>query len=99
MNSHDIFVENKFRQVSKLIPENSKILDIGCGDGNIRNFLKNPDYYGIDGDKDLIVELNKQKVKAKWADLNKDKLAFKKDKFDFFFYWMFWNMWLIQRNL
>jgi len=83
MNAHEIFVENKFKQVAKLIPENSKILDIGCGDGSIRNFLKNSDYYGIDGDKNLILELTKQKIKAKQADLNKEELPFKKEKFDF----------------
>lgn len=83
MDTHESFVINKFRQVSKIIPENSKILDIGCGDGSIRNFLKNPQYYGIDGDKKHIQFLINQKVKAKLIDFNKEKLPFEKEKFDF----------------
>jgi O-antigen biosynthesis protein len=83
MDSHESFVEAKFKFVSKLVPENSKILDIGCNDGKIRLFLKNPHYFGVDADKDSISELTKQKVKAKQADLNKNELPFKNEKFDF----------------
>lgn len=83
MNSHESFVETKFKFVSNLIPQNSKILDIGCNDGKIRLFLKNSSYFGVDADKNLILELTKQKIKAKQADLNKDELPFKKEKFDF----------------
>jgi methionine biosynthesis protein MetW len=83
MNTHESFVEAKFRFVSNLVPPDSKVLDIGCGDGSIRNFLKNPDYYGIDGNKKDIQNLAKQKFNAKQADLNKDELPFKKEKFDF----------------
>jgi len=83
MNTHDFFVETKFKVVSKLISENSKILDVGCNDGKIRFFLKNPNYFGVDLDKNLILELNKKGVKAKQADLNKNELPFKNEKFDF----------------
>jgi len=83
MNSHDQFVKNKFIEVAKFIPENSKILDIGCGDGSIRNLLREPNYYGIDGQKELIENLIKQKVKAKLVDFNKDSLSFEEERFDF----------------
>ncbi len=83
MDTHELFVETKFKIVSKFIPENSKVLDIGCNDGKIRFFFKNPNYFGVDADKNLILGLIKQRVKAKQADLNKDELPFKNEKFDF----------------
>jgi len=83
MNTHEEFVERKFKKVSELIPEKSKILDIGCNDGKIISFLKNPIYFGIDGDAKLISNLSKQGIKSKEVDLNKDELPFKSEKFDF----------------
>lgn len=83
MNSHELFLQKKFKEVSKLIAPNSKILDIGCGDGEIRNFLENCIYYGLDGQKELIDELVKKKIKAKQVDFNKEKIPFEKEKFDY----------------
>ncbi len=83
MDSHELFVEQKFKEVSKLIPENSKILDVGCGDGKIRNFVQNCDYFGIDGQKKLVDSLIEENVKAKTIDLNKEKFPFEKEKFDY----------------
>jgi methionine biosynthesis protein MetW len=83
MDTHEEFVENKFKKVSELIPEKSKILDIGCNDARILNFLKNPNYFGIDINNDRISESDIKKIKFKQADLNKDELPFKNEKFDF----------------
>ena len=83
MDSHNLFVEQKFKEVSKLIPKDSKVLDIGCGEGKIRNLLQNCDYYGIDGQKELIDFLIKHDVKAKTIDLNKEGLPFEGEKFDY----------------
>ena len=41
METNKIFLEKKFREVSNLISPKSKVLDIGCNNGNIRNFLEN----------------------------------------------------------
>ena len=75
MNTHESFVQIKFKQVARFIPENSKILDIGCGDCDIRNFLKNSDYYGLDGNYEHFQNLVKQGIKAKQVDFNKDKIG------------------------
>jgi methionine biosynthesis protein MetW len=83
MENHELFVKEKFIQVSKFIPENSRVLDIGCNHGKMRSFLKNPTYYGVDIDKDQVSELVKLGIKAKQADLNKNELPFKNEKFDF----------------
>ena len=81
MNSHEEFVENKFKKVSELIQEKSKILDVGCNDAKILSFLKNPNYFGTDINNEKI--LGNDKIKFKQADLNKDELPFKNEKFDF----------------
>lgn len=85
MNSHELFVKRKFQIVSKLIPPSSKVLDIGCGDGDLFNFLITPNYYAIDGNEGNIKDLLKKGIKAKKIDLNKEELPFKDEKFDFIF--------------
>ena len=80
---HELFKKNKFKEVSKLIKQNSKILDIGCNNGNIRFSLKNPDYYGTDLDKDFLEHLRSNNIPAESVDLNKDPLPFKDHKFDY----------------
>tara|TARA_Y100000034_G_scaffold45936_1_gene56490 strand:+ start:20109 stop:20732 length:624 start_codon:yes stop_codon:yes gene_type:complete len=83
MDNHQIFLENKFKKVAELIKENSKVLDIGCNNGIFRNFIRNCEYYGVDIDKNLVNELIKKNIKAKQADLNKDEIPFKNQKFDY----------------
>lgn len=83
MEINKTFLDNKFKQVAKLIASNSKVLDIGCNNGNLRLFLNNCKYFGIDMDEKHIKELIKNKIKAKVADLNKDELPFQNEKFDY----------------
>jgi len=85
MDTHRLFVLNKFKEVSRLVRPNSKVLDIGCHDAKLKDFLQNPDYYCIDIDQELINTLKKRKIKAKQINLNKDKIPFKKEKFDYIF--------------
>lgn len=78
------FVENKFKEVARLINHNSTILDVGCNDGGIRGFLNDMDeYYGVDIDKSKISALAKQGVKVERVDLNNDELPFKNQRFDY----------------
>ena len=83
MDSHEQFVFRKLKKVASLIPEGSVVLDVGCNDGMIRRFLKDCDYYGIDIDKEKVVNLRKQKIKAEIVDLNKEGIPFKNKKFDY----------------
>ncbi|MDP7521188.1 MAG: methionine biosynthesis protein MetW, partial [Candidatus Pacearchaeota archaeon] len=83
MGNHQIFLENKFKKVAELIRENSKVLDIGCNNGMFRRFIPNCKYYGVDIDKNLVNKLIKKNIKAKQADLNKDEIPFKNQKFDY----------------
>lgn len=83
MDSHETFVINKLKEVAKLVVPKSKVLDIGCDNGKLKNFLIECEYYGLDLDKDLINQLVKRGIKAKQMDLNKDELLFKQEKFDY----------------
>jgi len=83
MDSHQIFLDNKFNAIKRFIKPNSKILDIGCNDGKIMRFFENPKYYGIDIDKDLIFQLKEQGINAKVVDLNKDAIPFEDIEFDY----------------
>ena len=83
MNSHELFVENKFKEVSKHISLNSKVLDIGCHDCKFKRYIPKSDYYGVDVDEKLILELKKKGIRVAKADLNKDKIPFENIKFDY----------------
>jgi len=83
MENHELFLQNKFKEVAKLIPPNSKVLDIGCNDGKIRNYLIKPNYFGVDLDKKFIERLKAEGFHAQFADLNKDEIPFKKERFDY----------------
>lgn len=83
MDEHQFFLENKFKKVAELISPNSTILDIGCNDGKLKNYLLNCKYFGVDINEEKICQLIKEKIIAKRVDLNKDNLPFKKMKFDY----------------
>jgi len=84
MNEQEIkFIKRKFKKVSNFIPPGSKVLDIGCYDARSKDFFEDCDYYGVDKDKQLVHLLVKKGMNVKCADLNKDKLPFMKEKFDF----------------
>lgn len=65
------------------IPEGSKILDVGCGDGNVAQlYLKKGEVYGVDISAAVLKLAQKKGIKTKLCDLNKEKLPFADDFFD-----------------
>ena len=69
---------------SLLIFENKKVLDLGCGDGILNNFIKeNNEVYSCDNSENMLF-LNKNKNKF-LVDLNKENLPFEKEFFDYIF--------------
>lgn len=82
-NEHKFFVKKKLEKAASLVPAGSKVLDIGCGDGKIREFLKNCIYFGVDIDKEAIDRLKNQikPNQVKQLDLNISEIPFK-EKFD-----------------
>ena len=73
------FIIEKINQSSNL-----KILDLGCGDGILNDFIQNQnEIYSVDNSKNLL-GLNKNKNK-KLIDLNKEELPFSNNFFDYTF--------------
>jgi len=50
-------MKNEFQVIAKLIEKNKKVLDVGCGDGSLMEFLKNNKNINIRG-----LEISKNKV-------------------------------------
>jgi 2-polyprenyl-3-methyl-5-hydroxy-6-metoxy-1,4-benzoquinol methylase len=83
MENHELFLQKKFKEVAKIIPPNSKVLDIGCNEGKIRRYLVNPNYFGVDLDNKCVELIKKEGFHAQAADLNQEEIPFKKEKFDY----------------
>ena len=50
-------MKNEFQEIAELIEKNKKVLDVGCGDGTLMEFLKNNKNINIRG-----LEISKNKV-------------------------------------
>ena len=51
-------MKNEFQVIAELIEKNKKVLDVGCGDGTLMEFLKNNKNINIRG-----IETTQKKVK------------------------------------
>ena len=72
-------------EASKLIRKGDNILDVGCGDGALFHLIKEKckDYYGTDISKTALSLLKEKKVHTNIVNLNKEKLPFKDNLFDY----------------
>ena len=80
------FVIRKYKEISKIVKPNSRVLDVGCDDCSLRNFIKPKNYVGIDIEKKNVDNLKKQNIKAFLVDLNTYKKLSFKEKFDYIFF-------------
>ena len=74
-----------FAVIANQIPDDARMLDLGCGDGSLLKILaleKNIKGLGVEGDQDKIIECIANGVPVIHADLN-DKLPFKDNSFDY----------------
>jgi len=70
----------KRRRLEKVAPYlKGKILDLGCGDGGIIDYLSDQEYFGVDITKNTISNLSKKFPRLKFvqADLNKEQVKIK----------------------
>ena len=87
-------IPKEIKEIKKLIPKNSKILEIGCGEGNHAIFLANEGFEitAIDSSKNAIKfaknKINK-KIKIKFLNQEFSMISKYKNKFDFIFDWRF----------
>ncbi len=77
----------KFNTVCDILPKNSDILDIGCLNGNLYNFLKNKNisiksFTGIDLSEKLINLAKVRFPEQSWVSADAHKLPFEDKKFD-----------------
>jgi methionine biosynthesis protein MetW len=78
-------MENIIKAIVSLI-KGGKVLDVGCGKGRLLNYLpQNVEYHGIDFDKKYVKKLKIRKINAKLCDLNKHKIPYKRQVFDYVF--------------
>jgi len=69
---------------ARFVPKVKKLLDIGCGDGVISNFLKGKvdEIYGIDNSSENLEIAKKYGILTSKIDLDKEKTFYKNDFFD-----------------
>lgn len=69
-----------FRDFARYVKPSESVLDLGCGKGRMRNYVKCREYVGVDVCPEMIAILAKQGVNAVKADFR--KLPFKDKSFD-----------------
>lgn len=70
---------------SHFVPNCEKLLDIGCGNGVLKEFVNDRvnKIYGIDKDKKMFLNVNKRKYfELKAVDLDKEKIPYENNYFD-----------------
>jgi ubiquinone/menaquinone biosynthesis C-methylase UbiE len=77
-----IYIEKILKKEINNRSKKIKILDIGCGSGEISRFFNNLDYIGIDVNPDYI-EFARKIYKKNFEVMNAQKLRFKKRYFDY----------------
>jgi len=66
--------------LSKLVPTNAFLLDVGCWNGTFRQFLRNADYVGIDINWQALKKAKEKRIEVLMASC--DYLPFRNEVFD-----------------
>ena len=78
--------DRDFSIISKMIPSRSKIIDVGCGDGSLLNYLikkKNIDGRGLEIDQDKIRECLAKGISVIQGDADIDLIDYPDKSFDY----------------
>lgn len=84
-NKYDRSWRGRWDFALKYTPENSKVLDVGCGDGMLGKFLtekKSCEVFGIDISEIALKEAEKRGLKTFLCDLSCDRYPFDNETFD-----------------
>lgn len=77
-----ILSQMRFKKVTRLVPKNSDVLDLGCGyHGNLLRILESKISSGVGVDISVTKEIKSQKLRLIQHNLNQT-LPFKNEKFD-----------------
>ena len=65
-----------YKKIASLIPENSSLVDVCCGDAILYSFLKskNIDYLGLDANQPFVNSSLKRNIRIKLADARYDEI-------------------------
>ena len=79
-------MKNEFKVISKIIQNNKRVLDVGCGDGTLMEYLeKNQknDVRGLEPKKDLVQQCISKGLSVIEGDAEKELVQFPKKSFDY----------------
>ena len=79
-------MKREFEIIADLLPNNSRVLDVGCGDGTLMEFLKNNkniDIRGIEISKNNVQKCVGKGLTVLEGDAEKDLIQFPKGSFDY----------------
>lgn len=85
MKHHDDkFFRDRWIRITKYVDSNSKVLDVGCGDGMLgeRLMQKGCDVWGIDVSEVALKKASGKGMKTKRVDLSRGSLPFASNSFD-----------------
>ena len=79
-------MKKEFEVISQIIKNNKKVLDVGCGDGTLMEYLKNHqknDVRGLEPEKNYVQECISKGLSVIEGDAEKDLVQFPKKSFDY----------------
>ena len=79
-------MKNEFKVIANIIQTNKRVLDIGCGDGTLMEYLKKNqknDVRGLEPKKDLVQECISKGLSVIEGDAEKELIQFPEKSFDY----------------
>jgi len=79
-------MKKEFKVISKIIDNNKRVLDIGCGDGTLMEYLKTNqknDVRGLEPEKDLVRKCIAKGLSVIEGDAEKELVQFPEKSFDY----------------
>jgi methionine biosynthesis protein MetW len=79
-------MKKEFEVISKIIQNNKRVLDVGCGDGALMEYLKNQqqnDVRGLEPQKKLVQKCISKGLSVIEGDAEKELIQFPKKSFDY----------------
>lgn len=77
------FIKRRYVNLARLIPNGSKVLDIGCKDGSFAEYVDTScHYFGVDISNTMLEIASKKGVTVVNANITKDKMPFEDKSFD-----------------
>ena len=79
-------MKKEFKVIADLLPNNSRVLDVGCGDGSLMNFLvkeKNIETRGLELDQNNVQDCLNKGLTVIQGDAETELYQFRKKSFDY----------------